>query len=415
MALAKRIETSERELMKLLLRSSLLPSELVARMADVERGSLEPSALVVGAVPRDEASRRRALVTLRELVASLAALEAQRRQLRARVMSGPKRDASGAGLGRERHAVWRQMVDVTAGTRLASGLMLRTSEALLGLARSAAELAHTPASPALRAIEARAGLGYVALQQTAAAVEAATRRVAQARNDMAAAYQRLVLVVARKYQGRGLDLVDIVQEGNIGLMRAAEKYDHRQGYRFTTYATWWIRADLQRAISDQTRTIRLPSPIIAKLIRVGRARDALRRAGRVPSPEALAAEAGVSADELSRLMQLHNTVSIQSPLGEGGTTLEDSLSDAARPDVLEATEARELDEGLRRALAVLDPREARVLCARYGIGSDAERTLADLGREFGVSRERIRQIEVAALRRVRESDQAGSLRELLGL
>lgn len=414
--LAKSIESSERELVNVLLLSSLLPDELAQRMEAIELGSLEPSDIVVGAAPRCESSRRRSLEELRNRVASLAALEARRAELRARVTARTSSEANGDEVGRELHAVWQEMVAVMAGTRLASGLVKGTSELLIHLARSASELAHAlPASPELCAIEARAGLGHEALERTSAAVREATRRVERARNEMVEAYQRLVSAIARKYQGRGLDVVDIVQEGNIGLMRAAEKFDHHQGFRFATYATWWIRSDLQRAIADQTRTIRLPSPIIHKLVRVRRAaREAYQNAGMAPSVEELAAQAGVSADEVSGLMQLHNTISIQSPVGRDGATLQDSLVDREVPDLLDAVAAGELDERLRRALSVLDPRQARVLRARFGIGAEGERTLADLGREFGLSRERIRQIEAAALRRMRDSDESGPLREWLG-
>jgi len=414
--LAKSIEASERELVNVLLLSSLLPNELAGRMAAIQLGSLDPLEIVVGAAPRCESSQRRALEELRRTVAALAALEARRAELRARGTAQTSREAHADEARRELHALWQEMVAVMAGTRLASGLVKRTSESLAHLARSASELAlASPASSELRDIEERAGLGHEALRRASAAAQEATRRVEQARNDMVEAYQRLVVTIARKYQGRGLDVVDIVQEGNIGLMRAAEKFDYHQGFRFATYATWWIRSDLQRAIADQTRTIRLPSPIINKLVRVRRAaRETYQNEGTAPSVEELATQVGVSADEVSRLMQLRNTISIQSPIGQDGATLLDSLVDQELPDVLDAAVAHELDGRLRRALSVLDSRQARVLCARYGIGAEGELTLADLGREFGLSRERIRQIEVAALRRVRDSDESDALREWLG-
>jgi RNA polymerase primary sigma factor len=415
LVLARGIEKSERELVKLLLLSSLLPRELTVRLGEVQGGSLELSDVVVGAVPGDESSQRRALEKLRQLVACLAALDAQRARLEAPDDSEALRGASRDGVSRQRHAVWQQMVMVLAETRLDFELVRQTSELLLELARSAAALAHTrPASPKLRELEERAGLGHEALMQTAAAVQRATRRVERARNDMVAAYQRLVVSIARKYRGRGLDIVDIIQEGNIGLMRAAEKYDHRQGFRFATYASWWIRSALRRAIADQTRTIRLPSAIIGKLFRMSRALEVLRNAGKAPSLEELATQVGVSADEMSRLLQFRNTISLESPVGESGATLEELLVDPALPNLLEVAQARQLDERLRCLLSVLDSRQARVLCARYGIGDAAERTLADLGRELGVSRQRVRQIEVAALRRMRDSGQSDTLRELLG-
>ena len=385
LALAARIEDRERELVGVLLRCSALPNELARLVGDLQRGAVELSDVVVGA-PRDAAARRCAVEKLGDLFASIVRLDAKRAMLRARRVSERGRSEPA-----DCDAVWHDMCAVLAGTRLSGGLLERASEALRRSARGAPELA-----------------------QTAADLRGATGRLGQARNDMVEAYQHLVASIARKYRGRGLDVGDIIQEGNIGLMRAVEKFDRRQGFRFATYATWWIRADLQRAISDQTRTIRLPAPVIGKLVRLGKTRAAAFRSGSAaPSVEELASEVGISADEVSRLMQLHNTVSLQSPVGEGAT-VEDFLSDRERPDLLEIASARELEKELQRALSVLDPRGARVLCARYGIGVAAERTLADLGRELGVSRERVRQIEVAALQRLRDAARSGPLRELLG-
>jgi len=384
LALAVRIEDRERDLVGVLLRCSTLPDELGRLAADLRRGAVELSDVVVGA-PRDDAARRRATEKLGELAASIVTLDAKRATLRARRASERAR-----GEAAECDALWHYMCAALAGTRLSGGILERASGALLRLARTAPELAHT-----------------------AADLQRATERLGQARNDMVEAYQHLVASIARKYRGRGLDVGDIIQEGNIGLMRAVEKFDRRQGFRFATYATWWIRADLLRAISDQTRTIRLPTPVIGKLVRLGKTRAAaFRSGGAVPSVEELASEVGISADEVSRLMQLHNTVSLQSPVGEGAT-VEDFLSDREHPDLLEMASARELGQELQRALSALDPRGARVLCARYGIGIAAERTLADLGRELGVSRERVRQIEVAALQRLRDAARSGPLRELL--
>jgi RNA polymerase sigma factor (sigma-70 family) len=415
LVLARRIVDAEHELVAVLLGTALLPSELGRLMLDVEAGSLEPWDVVVGAIPPDQPSKRRALEELRSAATRIAHLEAQRARLRTQRSAERAAHEQSADLEQRSNALWLEMVEVLAETRLASGPVRRASEALEELARAAEDPVQAPPGSAqLRGIEERAGLGRHALKQAAAAARAASRRVTRARNDMVKAYQRLVAAIARKYQGRGLDVVDIIQEGNIGLIRAAEKYDYRQGCRFATYASWWIRSDLQRAIADQSRTIRLPGQIIGKLVRLRRtALETFQDTGARPSPEEVAAQAGISTDEVSMLLQLHNTVSLHTPLGEGRATLEDSLADQDSADVLDGVEARDLDAQLGRALSVLDSRGAHVLRARYGLGSGDGRTLADLGREYGLSRERVRQIEVNALRRVRDSEQADTLRELL--
>jgi RNA polymerase primary sigma factor len=215
---------------------------------------------------------------------------------------------------------------------------------------------------------------------------------------------RLVMSITRNYARAGVPLLDLIQEGNLGLMRAVEKFDYRMGYKLSTYATWWIRQAVQRAIADQGRTIRLPIHVGERLRRVIRARRVLaQKLGREPSLEELAAESALPPRRVRQLLELvEDAVSLETPVGDGESLYGDLIEDAnsERPDNVTALRLRERE--LERALARLQPRMRMVLELRFGLGAEADpKTLEEVGEGMGITRERVRQLEVRALRELR--------------
>ena len=270
----------------------------------------------------------------------------------------------------------------------------------------------------LQAIETEARLSIHEIKDINRHMSIGEAKARRAKKEMVEANLRLVISIAKKYTNRGLQFLDLIQEGNIGLMKAVDKFEYRRGYKFSTYATWWIRQEITRSIADQARTIRIPVHMIETINKLNRiSRQMLQEMGREPTPEELAKRMEMPEDKVRKVLKIaKEPISMETPIGDDEDShLGDFIEDLMVMSPVEAATVEGLRESTREVLSTLTPREAKVLRMRFGIDMPTDHTLEEVGKQFDVTRERIRQIEAKALRKLRHPNRSEQLRSFLDL
>lgn len=432
--IAKRIESGKNEYLRELLSIPLVCAKLAELGRLVARGEAPFIELVQDADEFTDSDLLAEKDRFAKSLQSIASLAKKRQRLvdaSRQATSSSKPSASRSARPDPAERISGQILELLLGLKLKDEVLHDFAERVYAAEQSLqsveielAELRKNKASRGvlkqcrdrIAEIETTVGLPAAELKKVLRRLREAETTVNLAKGQLVEANLRLVISVAKRYIGKGLSLSDLIQEGNIGLMRATDKFEYQRGYKFSTYATWWIRQSISRALADQGRTIRIPVHMIENMNRVNRAaKELVQESGNEPGADDIAHRSRMSVDKVRTIMKISKEpISIEMPIGDDeDSMLRDFLVDKSCPSPLEAAILKDLRLSIERVLSTLSDKEADIIRKRFGIGEDGPLTLEEVGVEFDVTRERIRQIEVKAIRKLKHPSRSMWLRDFL--